>query len=76
MLIPSVKDIESIHVSDVRWILIIEKEVHLNAFHLYLSDIPQATFRTLATNQYWKGSIAGKGILITVRSPSFFLSQV
>ena len=26
----------------------------------------QATFRTLATNQYWKDSLAGKGILITV----------
>lgn len=40
---------------DVQWILVIEKE---------------ATFSTLAKNQYWKDSVAGKGILLTVSAAS------
>ncbi|KAE9364749.1 DNA topoisomerase IV, alpha subunit [Stipitochalara longipes BDJ] len=52
ILIPSIKDIANVQVSNIQWILVIEKE---------------ATFRTLATNHYWKGSLAGKGILITAK---------
>ncbi|PMD37215.1 DNA topoisomerase IV, alpha subunit [Hyaloscypha variabilis F] len=49
---PSIKDIANVRLAYVNWILVIEKE---------------ATFRTLATNQYWKDSVAGKGILITAK---------
>ncbi|KAK0128751.1 hypothetical protein ONS95_000704 [Cadophora gregata] len=52
ILVPNPNDIETIQFLDVRWILVIEKE---------------ATFRTLATNQYWADSQAGKGILITAK---------
>ncbi|KAH8796899.1 Spo11/DNA topoisomerase VI subunit A [Hyaloscypha sp. PMI_1271] len=52
ILIPGVKDIVDIQASDVRWILVIEKE---------------ATFRTLATNQYWRDSLGGKGVLATAK---------
>ncbi|PVH71088.1 DNA topoisomerase IV, alpha subunit [Cadophora sp. DSE1049] len=52
ILIPNPNDIESIQFLSVKWILVIEKE---------------ATFRTLATNQYWADSQAGNGILITAK---------
>jgi meiotic recombination protein SPO11 len=39
------------------------------------SNISHATFRTLATNQYWKDSLAGKGVLITVWSSSSFAAK-
>ncbi|KAH7383513.1 Spo11/DNA topoisomerase VI subunit A, partial [Cadophora sp. MPI-SDFR-AT-0126] len=52
ILIPNPNDIESIQFLSVMWILVIEKE---------------ATFRTLATKQYWTSSEAGKGILITAK---------
>lgn len=51
-MIPSTKDISTIHANDVQWVLAIEKE---------------ATFRTLAANQYWKDSLEGKGVLITAK---------
>jgi meiotic recombination protein SPO11 len=73
-LIPGVKEIESIRVFDVRWILVIEKEVQMaHKFNIVQAHFSQATFRTLATNKYWKDSLAGKGILVTVEfSPSSF----
>ncbi|CZT50385.1 related to MEIOTIC RECOMBINATION PROTEIN REC12 [Rhynchosporium secalis] len=52
ILIPNPNDIETIQFLDVKWILVIEKE---------------ATFRTLASNQYWNHSQAGRGILITAK---------
>ncbi|KAA8573445.1 hypothetical protein EYC84_005030 [Monilinia fructicola] len=52
-LVPWVKEIEHIDLSQVKWILVIEKEV--------------ATFRTLAEKRYWDSSIAGKGILLTAK---------
>ncbi|TVY41187.1 Meiotic recombination protein, partial [Lachnellula subtilissima] len=52
VLIPNLKEIADINLDEVRWFLVIEKE---------------ATFRTLASNQYWKDSLAGKGILITAK---------
>ncbi|KAH7330466.1 Spo11/DNA topoisomerase VI subunit A [Rhexocercosporidium sp. MPI-PUGE-AT-0058] len=52
ILIPNPNDIEIIQFLNVKWILVIEKE---------------ATFRTLATNQYWNDSEAGKGILVTAK---------
>ena len=57
---------------DVRWILVIEKEVRpAHMFDILQAHFSQATFRTLATNKYWKDSLAGKGILVTVEpSPS------
>jgi len=40
-------------------------------FDILQAHFSQATFRTLATNKYWKDSLAGKGILVTVEpSPS------
>ncbi|PGH16343.1 hypothetical protein AJ79_01885 [Helicocarpus griseus UAMH5409] len=50
MLIPRVETIMNIDISDVQWILVIEKE---------------ATFHRLATANYHKTSTAGLGILIT-----------
>ncbi|KAH8805768.1 Spo11/DNA topoisomerase VI subunit A [Xylogone sp. PMI_703] len=52
ILIPSTKNIERIHCSEVRWILVIEKE---------------AVFRSLTSSQYWACSAAGKGILVTAK---------
>ncbi|TVY87160.1 Meiotic recombination protein, partial [Lachnellula willkommii] len=52
ILIPNPKEIQDITLDNVRWILVIEKE---------------ATFRTLASNHYWKDSLAGNGILITAK---------
>ncbi|KAL5313601.1 hypothetical protein ACEPPN_018022 [Leptodophora sp. 'Broadleaf-Isolate-01'] len=52
LLIPNPNDIETIQFLDVKWILVVEKE---------------ATFRTLATNQYWNDSQAGRGIIITAK---------
>ncbi|KAB8304012.1 hypothetical protein EYC80_005362 [Monilinia laxa] len=52
-LMPWVKEIEHIDLVQVKWVLVIEKEV--------------ATFRTLAEKRYWDSSIAGKGILLTAK---------
>lgn len=52
VLVPNPTGIESIQLTDVRWILVIEKE---------------ATFRTLATSKYWNSSLAGSGIIITAK---------
>ncbi|KAL3423097.1 type IIB DNA topoisomerase [Phlyctema vagabunda] len=52
MLVPSTKGILDVDFNEARWILVIEKE---------------ATFRTLASSQYWKTSDAGKGIIITAK---------
>ncbi|RAL62863.1 hypothetical protein DID88_004704 [Monilinia fructigena] len=52
-LVPWVKEIEHIDIAQVKWILVIEKEV--------------ATFRTLTEKRYWASSIAGKGILLTAK---------
>ncbi|KAF7868389.1 hypothetical protein EAF04_004921 [Stromatinia cepivora] len=51
-LVPWVREIEEIDLSQVKWILVIEKE---------------ATFRTLAENRYWEYSVSGKGILLTAK---------
>ncbi len=68
ILIPNQKEIGEIHVLNVGWILVIEKEVRYfpSASGSHIPNIAEATFRTLATNGYWKDSLAGKGILITV----------
>ncbi|EKD19458.1 meiosis-specific topoisomerase Spo11 [Drepanopeziza brunnea f. sp. 'multigermtubi' MB_m1] len=52
LLIPNPSEISTIQFLDVRWILVIEKE---------------ATFRTLASAQYWQSSLAGRGILLTAK---------
>ncbi|KAL4793353.1 Spo11/DNA topoisomerase VI subunit A [Aspergillus venezuelensis] len=49
-LVPRVQNIAELDISDVRWILIIEKE---------------AVFRRLARDNFHLGAAAGKGILIT-----------
>ncbi|TGO47738.1 hypothetical protein BCON_0265g00110 [Botryotinia convoluta] len=51
-LVPWVKEIEEMDLSQVKWILVIEKE---------------ATFRTLAEKRYWEYSTAGRGILLTAK---------
>ncbi|KAI9863699.1 MAG: hypothetical protein M1813_003722 [Trichoglossum hirsutum] len=51
-LVPSVKDIDSIDLVGVRWILLIEKE---------------ATFRSLSANRFWDNPRLGKGILLTAK---------
>ncbi|KAI9775434.1 MAG: hypothetical protein M1839_001129 [Geoglossum umbratile] len=51
ILVQNVKDVDSIDLSEAKWILLIEKE---------------ATFRSLSTNRFWDNSRIGKGILITV----------
>jgi hypothetical protein len=38
VLIPSVKEVENIEPFDVRWILVIEKEVPLEALYFDISD--------------------------------------
>ncbi|PBP23672.1 DNA topoisomerase IV, alpha subunit [Diplocarpon rosae] len=62
VLVPNTTDMDVIQFIDVRWILVIEKEVSVG---IVLTS--EATFRTLATDQYWKDSIAGKGVLITAK---------
>ncbi|KAF4632534.1 hypothetical protein G7Y89_g5596 [Cudoniella acicularis] len=52
VLVPNPKETREVHLNEVKWILVIEKE---------------ATFRTLATSFYWRDSAAGKGILITAK---------
>ncbi|KAI9047189.1 hypothetical protein LZ554_008643 [Drepanopeziza brunnea f. sp. 'monogermtubi'] len=52
LLIPNPSEISTIQFVDVKWILVIEKE---------------ATFRTLASAQYWQSSLAGRGILLTAK---------
>ncbi|TVY82608.1 Meiotic recombination protein rec12 [Lachnellula suecica] len=59
LLIPDPKNIQEVELEGVKWILVIEKEA--------CTSRVSATFRTLATEQYWKGSRAGKGILITAK---------
>uniref|UniRef100_A0A093XDK4 DNA topoisomerase (ATP-hydrolyzing) n=1 Tax=Talaromyces marneffei PM1 TaxID=1077442 RepID=A0A093XDK4_TALMA len=51
-LIPRLKDIGSIDISEVKWVCVVEKE-------------KQAIFRRLVHNRYHLESTAGKGILIT-----------
>ncbi|KAF7960182.1 hypothetical protein EAE96_001780 [Botrytis aclada] len=51
-LVPWVKEIEDMDLSQIKWILVIEKE---------------ATFRTLAEKRYWEYSTAGRGILLTAK---------
>ncbi|KAH8591118.1 Spo11/DNA topoisomerase VI subunit A [Bisporella sp. PMI_857] len=52
ILVPSVKEISTLSLISVRWILVIEKE---------------ATFRSLSTSQYWKNSPTGNGIILTAK---------
>ncbi|KAF7940533.1 uncharacterized protein EAE98_000660 [Botrytis deweyae] len=51
-LVPWVNEIEEMDLSQVKWILVIEKE---------------ATFRTLAEKRYWEYCNAGRGILLTAK---------
>lgn len=70
MLIPSTKDVQSLRFLGVEWILVIEKEVWNPILFLcirFRTDPVKATFRALATNTYWESSLAGKGIMVTVR---------
>ena len=67
ILVPSTKEIQSFQLIDVSWILVIEKEVCALTHVYHPAYIAKATFRTLAGTQYWKASLAGKGIIITVR---------
>ena len=51
--------------------LLLKKRCGRHMFDILQAHFSQATFRTLATNKYWKDSLAGKGILVTVEpSPS------
>ncbi|KAI9676345.1 MAG: hypothetical protein M1817_000502 [Caeruleum heppii] len=52
ILIPSIKDVASVDVAGLTWILVIEKE---------------ATFRSLATASFWKTGGIGEGLLITAK---------
>ena len=67
MLIPNTREIKSLQLQDIQWIVVIEKEVH-PCFSSLLILTPKATFRTLATSKYWLISLAGKGLILTVRS--------
>ncbi|KAM3068895.1 endodeoxyribonuclease [Clarireedia jacksonii] len=51
-LVPAIKYIDKVKLHSVAWVLVIEKE---------------ATFRTLATNEYCISSGAGKGIILTAK---------
>ncbi|APA06045.1 hypothetical protein sscle_01g008150 [Sclerotinia sclerotiorum 1980 UF-70] len=51
-LVPWVREIEEIDLSQVKWILVIEKE---------------ATFRTLEEKRYCEYSVSGRGILLTAK---------
>ncbi|KAF7115133.1 hypothetical protein CNMCM5793_001367 [Aspergillus hiratsukae] len=50
LLIPRTEDIEAIHASDVKWVLILEKE---------------AVYRRLSRSSYHTRAAAGKGVLLT-----------
>ncbi|KAG0646636.1 Meiotic recombination SPO11 [Hyphodiscus hymeniophilus] len=52
MLIANTREIKSLQLQDIRWILVIEKE---------------ATFRTLATSRYWSTCLAGTGLMLTAK---------
>ncbi|MCJ1354521.1 MAG: hypothetical protein MMC33_004510 [Icmadophila ericetorum] len=54
LLVPNVDDIASIDLTNVSWILVIEKE---------------ATFRSLAISKFYRNRILGNGIILTVILP-------
>ncbi|KAF7885191.1 hypothetical protein EAF00_011009 [Botryotinia globosa] len=67
-LVPWIKEIEEMDLSQVKWILVIEKEVGHTFMRAYnITDCRQATFRTLAEKRYWEFSNAGRGILLTAK---------
>ncbi|KAI9764886.1 MAG: hypothetical protein M1835_007487 [Candelina submexicana] len=51
-LVPDVREIRTVDVMELKWILIIEKE---------------ATFRSLAASAFWKTYKPGKGLLLTAK---------
>lgn len=51
MLVPSLKDVLSVRISAVQWILVVEKE---------------ATFRSIAASAFWK-TISTRGVLVTAK---------
>jgi len=51
ILVPIARDVDCVDCCRSRWVLVVEKE---------------ATFRTLSTSQYWRTSLAGQGVLVTV----------
>jgi hypothetical protein len=75
-LVPREQDIAELDISDVNWILILEKEVHHTNAHpihenILETHLEQAIFRRLAQSNLHIHSAAGKGILVTV-SPIHF----
>lgn len=69
MLIDDVQEIQAIDISGVAWVLVVEKEVaspRRYASKLSSLIVNQSTFRTLASNEYYRNSKAGKGIIVTV----------
>lgn len=55
---------------DIKWVLIIEKEVRILYSTTDQKLTVQAVYRRLAKNRYHMRAAAGKGILVTVRIPS------
>ncbi|KAG9245941.1 Spo11/DNA topoisomerase VI subunit A [Calycina marina] len=51
-LVPNLKEISSLELQNVAWVLVIEKE---------------ATFRTLSTQSYHQHSLAGRGVILTAK---------
>ncbi|KAH8702282.1 putative meiosis-specific topoisomerase Spo11 [Talaromyces proteolyticus] len=56
VLIPRLADIKSLDLSEIKWIIIVEKEA---------ANKQQAVFRRLVHNRFYMTSTAGKGILLT-----------
>ncbi|KAF5021761.1 hypothetical protein F66182_6211 [Fusarium sp. NRRL 66182] len=50
--IPTIQSITGVDVHDVRWVLVVEKD---------------AVFRSLCSSQFWRTSLFGPGVLVTVR---------
>ena len=63
------KEISTLDISELRWVLVIEKEVcklrKISTVVLTLRE-SKATFRSLAASAFWKTSTDEKGLLLTV----------
>ena len=67
MLVPHVHELDSIDISDVCWILVIEKEASQSVYCLALQcpNPLQATFQSLASTRFCYSESIGNGIIVT-----------
>ena len=69
MLVPHIHELDSVDISGVGWILVIEKEASQSVLccSLQCPYPPQATFQSLASSKFYHNATIGNGVIVTVK---------